>query len=561
MVNDETPDAAQSDVSNAGDAARDYRSRLQAEHPDFTPRSTSSGIELKPVYSPVDVASIDHDRDLGFPGAYPFTRGTRSLGYRGRAWTVRQVMGVGTGVETNARLRYLLREGQTGVSLTGLGYAPYESSDPRAEGLVGRGGVWVDTLADMEDVFRDIPIDQISINQTGNSIPAFAMILAVARRRGIPLNQLSGTVQNYVLPWGDPPAYAGNHYIDIIEYCAKQMPRWNHTSISVRNTREAGISAAQEIAFGLYEGWYAARTARQRGADVNRVARRLTFFFNAENELLEEVAKFRTARRMWARLLREEVGVTDDRACQLRFHVQTSGVSLTAQQPLNNVVRSTIHALAAVLGGAQSLSVNGFDEAFSIPSEFAQTLSIRTQQVIQLESGLGDVVDPLGGAYAIESLTDALEIKARSILRSLQSLPAQAAWDQISAQSREAAYQRQLAIDNGERPVVGVNCFVEEDEEPLTLGASHRTEADYDPAWRDQQIARLAETKRTRDEARWEAARDNLIRAYERRENIMEPAIAAAEAYMSIGEMVSALSGVHGEDELRKRGGFTIRLY
>ncbi len=279
--------------------------------------------------------------------------------------------------------------------------------------------MWVDTIADMEDVFADIPIESLSINQTGNSIPAFAMIVGVARRRGIALEDLSGTIQNYVLPWGEPPRYDGNHYVDLIEFCAKSMPRWNHTSISVRNTRESGIGADQEIAFGVYEGWYAASTAAERGADVNVVGRRLTFSLNAENELLEEVAKFRAMRRLWARIMRERLGASDDRACQLRFHVQTSGVALTAQQPLNNVVRATLHALAAVLGGAQSLSVNAFDEGAGIPSRFAQTLSVRTQQIIALESGLANVVDPLGGSWAIESLTDELEKRATEIFESM----------------------------------------------------------------------------------------------------------------------------------------------
>jgi methylmalonyl-CoA mutase N-terminal domain/subunit len=547
------------DLTKGAEAA--FQARLEKEHPGLKAHVTTSGIEVKPVYSPSDTAGLDHDRDLGFPGVFPYARGSRTLGYRGRKWTVRQVMGVGTCEETNARLKHLLREGQTGISLTGLGYAPFESSDERALGLVGRGGVWVDTLDDMEEVFRDIPIDRVSVNQTGNSIPAFAMILATAKKRGIPLDKLSGTVQNYVLPWGDAPTYPGNHYIDIIEYCAKYLPHWNHTSVSVRNTREAGISAAQEMAFGLYEGFYAAETAKRRGADVNRVAQRLTFFLNAENDFLEEVAKFRAMRRMWARLVRERLGATDDRACQMRFHVQTSGVSLTAQQPLNNVVRATLHALAAVMGGAQSLSVNAFDEGYNIPSEFAQTLSVRTQQIIQLESGLTNVGDPMGGSYAIESLTSALEEKAKAIFDQLVDMPAQAAWDHISEASREAAYQRQLAIDSGERPVVGVNCFVEEGEEELSFGGSRRAVADYDPAWRDKQVARLERVKRDRDPAAWEAARQRLVDAYKQRQPIMRPAIEAAEAYMSIGEMVDALAAVNGEQELRKRGGFIIRLY
>ncbi len=522
---------------------------------------TTSGVELRPFYGPGDTAGLDYDRDIGDPGAYPFTRGTRATGYQARKWTVRQVMGLGTAEETNQRLQHLLREGQTGISLTGLGYAPFESSDPRSSGLVGRGGVWVDTLADMEDVFAGIPIDRLSINQTGNSIPAFVMILGAARKRGIPLESLSGTVQNYVLPWGEAPTYAGNHYIDIIEYCAKHLPRWNHTSISVRNTREAGISAAQEMAFGVYEGYYAAATARERGADINRVGQRLTFFLNAENDLLEEVAKFRAMRRMWARVMRDHLGATDDRACQLRFHVQTSGVSLTAQQPLNNIVRATIHALAAALGGAQSMSVNAFDEAYTIPSQFAQTLSVRTQQIIQLESGLTNVVDPFGGSYAMESLTTELENRAMEIFATLEGLPAQAAWTYISEASREAAYQRQLAIDSGERPLVGLNCFAEEDEQELHFEAAHRAEPDYDPAWRDKQAARLARVKRERDHGQWAAARQRLVDAYRARENIVGAALEAAEAYMSIGEMCEALAGVNGEAELRKRGGFVIRLY
>ncbi len=391
----------------------------EGRRPRASAAKTSSGIPLRTFYRPQDAAPIDYERDLGDPGAFPFTRGTRAGGYRAKKWTVRQVMGLGTGEETNARLRHLLREGQTGISLTGLGYAPFESSDHRAAALVGRGGVWVDTLADMEDVFQGIPIERLSINQTGNSIPAFAMIVGVARRRGIPLDQLSGTIQNYVLPWGQPPRYDGNHYIDVIEFCAKRMPRWNHTSISVRNTRESGIGADQEIAFGIYEGWYAASTAAARGAEANRVGRGLTFFLNAENDLLEEVAKFRAMRRLWARVMRERLGASDDRACQLRFHVQTSGVALTVQQPLNNIVRATIHALAAVLGGAQSMSVNAFDEGAGIPSQFAQTLSVRTQQIIALESGLASVVDPLGGSWAVESLTNELEKRAARIFESM----------------------------------------------------------------------------------------------------------------------------------------------
>lgn len=522
---------------------------------------TTSGIPVKPAYTPDDLAGIDYGQQINDPGAFPFTRGTRGSGYRDKKWTVRQVMGLGTAEETNQRLRYLLREGQTGISLTGMGYAPFESSDDRSLGLVGRGGVWIDTLADMEEVFRGIDMSAVSINQTGNSIPAFCMILAAARKQGLALDQLSGTVQNYVLPWGDPPEYRGNHYIDIIEFCSNNVPRWNHSSISVRNTREYGISAAQEMAFGLYQGFTAVEAACQRGADSNRVAARMTFFLNAENDMLEEIAKFRAMRRAWARLLRERLDVSDDRACQLRFHVQTSGVALTAQQPINNVVRAALHTLAAVFGGAQSISVNAFDEVVSIPSELAQTVSVRTQQIIQMESGVANVTDPWGGSYCIEALTNELEQAGMALFEELRAMPAGKAWPYMSASSQDAAYERQLATDNGQRPVVGLNCFIEEDELELDFGQAGRGAPDYDPAWRDRQVERLQRVKDERDLRQWEGARKRLVEAYRDRAPIVQPALEAADAYMSIGEMCEALAQVNGQDELRKRGGFVTRLY
>jgi len=534
--------------TSAGDEQMS-REEIKADHPK------------KAFFTPEDVKGLDYNRDIGIPGEFPFTRGTRATGYQGRKWTIRQVMGLGTAQETNQRLRYLLEQGQTGISLTGLGYAPWESADERAKGLVGRGGVWVDTLADMEEVFRGIDLSKISVNQTGNSIPAFCMIVAAAAKQGVRPEELSGTIQNYVLPWGDPPGFRGNHYIDIVEYCAANLPRWNHTSISVRNTREAGISAAQEMAFGIYEALYTTRSAKSRGADINRVGRGLTFFLNAENDFLEEIAKFRAMRRLWARSM-QSLGATEPRACQLRFHVQTSGVSLTAQQPLNNIVRATIHAMAAVLGGAQSMSVNAFDEVISIPSELAQTLSVRTQQIIQLESGITSVVDPLGGSYCIEALTSALEEQAADILHKMEKMKPTRAWKYITEESYDAAYRRQIAIDSGDRPQVGVNLFVEEEEEYELFAPGRKKAApDYDPSWRDKQIARLQEVKRGRDASAVVAATRRLIEAYQLREPIIEPTLEAVEAYMSIGEIVATLAAVAGPDELRKRGGFVTRLY
>lgn len=522
--------------------------------------TTTSGIALKPVYTHRDLEGFDPDRDLGLPGRYPFTRGVSELGYRARKWTVRQVMGVGTAEETNERLRYLIEQGQTGVSLTGMGYAPFESSDPRSEGLIGVGGVWIDTLADIDTTFDGIDLEKISINQTGNSIPVLCMIAALAEKRGIPLQRLSGTVQNYVMPWGDPPDLRGNHYVDIIEFCARELPRWNHTSISVRNTRETGISAAQEMAFGLFQGVYTIQAALARGVAIDAFAPRLSFFLNAESDFLEEVAKFRAMRRAWARMLRERFGAKDDRSCWLRFHVQTSGVSLTEQQPLVNLVRATLHTLAAVAGGTQSLSVNAFDEALAIPTPFSQMLAIRTQQVIALESGITRVVDPFGGSYAIEALTDELERRALTILAELESMEGEQAWRWMSDETHRAAYRRQLEIDSGRRTVIGVNAFVTDNDEELSR--AERAEAlKPDPAWRSKQIARLERVKRERDPRAVDAARRRLVDVYRARDNIVGPTREAVKAYMSIGEIVDALSAAGTPDELRKRGGFVLRLY
>ena len=556
MLNDEALEALEA-------ARREYEQKVEevlSLYGETAPSPcTTSGIPLKATYNPADLAGMDYLRDLGFPGEYPYTRGVAPLGYRTRGWTVRQVMGVGTAVETNQRLKYLIEQGQTGISLTGMGYAPFDSSDPRSEGLVGGGGVWIDTLDDMETVLDGIDIGHISINQTGNSIPAFCMIIAVAMKRGLPLSDLRGTIQNYVLPWGDGPDLKGNHYVDIIQYCTRHLPRWNHSSISVRNTRETGISAAQEMAFGVFQGLYTINALLARGESIDSFAPRISFFLNAENQFLEEVAKFRAMRRMWARLLRERLGALDPRSWQLRFHVQTSGISLTAQQPLTNVVRATIHALAAVMGGAQSMSVNAFDEALATPTAFSQTLSLRTQQIIAFESGVTSVVDPLGGAYAVESLTNELEHKASEILAKLEDMQGPEAFEYISRESHEAAYRRQKAIDSGEQIVVGVNRFqVEEDED---LPGEHHEVLKVDPAWHTKQVQRLEQVKAGRDPGAAEAAKRRLVEAYLAKENILEPTLEAAQAYLSVGEIVQALSAAGDSVELRKRGGFILRLY
>ncbi|OGL08755.1 MAG: hypothetical protein A3I17_07450 [Candidatus Rokubacteria bacterium RIFCSPLOWO2_02_FULL_72_37] len=506
---------------------------------------TQSGLPLKPVYTPADVARLDYATDLGFPGAFPFTRGVRATGYHTKEWTRRQVVGIGTAEETNARLRYLFAQGQTGFSVCGMGYANYDSDAEHAEGFVGRGGVWIDTLADIETLFDGIDMRAVTINQIGSSIPVFAMLLALAEGRGIPWEALRGTIQNWVEPGGQGPARRGNGAVDILEFCTQRMPRWNSASISVRNTRDQGCTAPQEVAFGCFQGAYTLAAAIARGLDAGQVATRLSFFLSAENDFLEEVAKYRAMRRLWARLVRERFGVTDPRACMLRFHVQTSALALTRQQPLNNVVRSSLHALAAALGGAQSMSVNSFDEVLATPTRAAATLSLRTQQIVACETGVTKVVDPLGGAFCIEALTDQIEVAARDLLATLEALPDRDAFARMQELTREEAYRRQRAIDAGELAVVGVNCFGDAADEGD--GAPRIEPLRYEPGWRDKQIRRLEAARRARDAGRAAAARARLARAYEARENIVPAMLQAVQAYLSIGEIARVREAALGE--------------
>lgn len=539
-------------------AHREYEALLGGDESE--PRLTTYGARLKPLYTPLDTAGLDYLSDLGFPGGFPFTRGATPTGYRGKGWTRRQVIGVGTAEETNERLRYLFDQGQTGFSVCGMGYAPYESSDPRAEGVLGRGGVWLDTLADMETLLAGIDMAGVTINQIGASLPVFAMILAEADRRGIPRAHLSGTIQNVAAPGGDGPARRGNHTIDVIEFCTREMPRWNHTSISARNIRDQGVSSVQEVAFGVFMGLYTARAALSRGLDINAVAPRISFFFSAENEFLEEVAKFRAARRVWARAMRG-LGATNPRAQVMRFHVQTSALSLTMQQPLNNIIRATIHALAAALGGAQSLSVNSYDEVLAIPTEAAATLSLRTQQIIADETDVTAVNDPLGGSYAIEALTQQIEDEVLKEVARLESYPDRQAFESMSADADLAGYRRQLQIDRGQRAMVGVNEHVLDEEAEEEIGLSANEIFEYDPAWRQKQMARLAKVKEERNPAAVEAARARLVQAYRDRENMVEPVVEAVKAYLSIGEITSLLASVAGWEELERRHCFYINQF
>jgi methylmalonyl-CoA mutase N-terminal domain/subunit len=506
---------------------------------------TQSGLPLKPLYTPADVADLDYGADLGFPGEFPYTRGVRATGYQGKEWTRRQVVGLGTAEETNARLRYLFAQGQTGFSVCGMGYANYDSDAEHAVGFVGKGGVWLDTLADVETLFEGIDMRAITINQIGSSIPVFAMILAVAEQRGIPWGELRGTIQNWVEPGGEGSERRGNGRVDILEFCTRHMPFWNSASISVRNTRDQGCTAPQEVAFGCFQGAYTLAAGVARGVDPSRLASRVSFFLSAENEFLEEVSKYRAMRRLWARLVRERFGATDPRAWMCRFHVQTSALSLARQQPLNNIVRAALHALAAALGGAQSMSVNSFDEVLATPTRAAATLSLRTQQIVAYETGVTRVLDPLGGSFCVEALTGQIETAARELLAKLEGLPEQEAFALMKQLTREEAYRRQRALDAGEIKMVGVNCFTDTPDE---ADAAPRIEPlRYDPGWRDKQIGRLRAARARRDPARAEAAKARLGQAYAARENIVLPMLDAVRAYLSIGEIARVREAALGE--------------
>lgn len=518
---------------------------LQTAGEQIPEHKTMSGLPLKMLYTPEDTAAIDYINDTGWPGEFPYTRGLHPTGYRTREWTRRQVIGLGTAEETNERLHYLIEQGQTGFSVCGMGYFHYESIDERSLGHLGRGGVWIDTLADMETLLESIDMEKISINQIGSSIPIFAMILAVAKKRQIDISRLQGTIQNMIFPGGEGPQRKGNGSIDIVEFCTKFLPKWNHTSISVRNIRDQGITAPQEIAFGLYAGISTVKAVTARKIPVDDFASRISFFLSAENEFLEEVAKYRAMRRMWARLMRERFQAKDPKSWMLRYHVQTSAINLTAQQPLNNIIRATIHALAAVMGGAQSMSVNSFDEALAIPTKASATVSLRTQQIIMHESGVANVIDPMGGSYCVETLTNQLEQEAEKILKTLEDMDDVAAEQWMKRKTEEEAYKRQQAIDRGERVMVGVNRYQMPQEEDQQLQPAEIFE--YDPRWRDKQIRRLEKTKKERNPEEVQKARMLLTETYRSRENIIPAMIEAVKAYLSIGEICKIREEALGE--------------
>src|SRR4051795_5918433 len=515
--------------------------------------STISGLENEPLYTPGSV-DVDYDRDLGYPGVYPFTRGVYPSMYRGKLWTMRQFAGFGTAAETNARFRYLLEHGQTGLSTafdmpTLMGY---DSDHPRSLGEVGREGVAIDSLDDMQTLFDGIPLGEVSTSMTINS-PA-AMLLAfyacVGEQQGVPIAELRGTIQTDILKeyiaqkeWIFPPEPSMRLVGDMIEWATREMPLWHPISISGYHIREAGSTAAQELAFTLADGFAYVEACIERGMDVDDFAPRLSFFFNAHLDFFEEIAKYRAARRIWARQMREKYGARDPRSWLMRFHTQTAGVSLTAQQPEVNLIRTAIEALAAVLGGTQSLHTNSFDEALALPTEHAVRLALRTQQVIAHETGVVNTIDPLGGSYYLEQLTNELERQAYDYFERIEELGGVIPAIEQNFQQREiaeASFRYQSEVERGERVVVGVNRYEQEDEQPIDL-------LRIDPALEQKQIERVQAVRASRDSAAAEAALTRLKEdAAHGDRNLMEPIMAASRAYVTMGEMCDALREVWG---------------
>ncbi len=512
---------------------------------------TSSGLEIDPVYTPEDLDGFDYARDLGYPGEYPFTRGVQPNMYRGRIWTIRQYAGFGSAEETNQRYRYLLEQGQTGLSIafdlpTQIGY---DSDHPLARGEVGKVGVAVDSLRDMEILFQQIPLDKVSTSMTINSTAPvlLAMYIALGLKQGVDQAQLNGTVQNDILKEyiarGThifPPRPSMRLTTDIFAYCAERVPRWNTISISGYHIREAGSTAAQEIGFTLANGIAYVKAALDAGLSVDAFAPRLSFFFNSHLNFFEEVAKFRAARRLWARIMKEDFGAKDPRSWMLRFHTQTAGCTLTAPQPHNNIVRTALEALAATLGGTQSLHTNSFDEAYAPPSENAVTVAMRTQQILAHESGVADVVDPLGGSYFIEHLTDSLEKQAEEYIGKIAGLGGAVVAIEQGYQQREiqdSSYRYQQEIETGKRTVVGVNKFVS--PYPRIEGLLR-----VKPEVEQRQKERTAQVRKDRDNQRAQRALKRLEDAAQGTDNTMPAFLECAESYATLGEMCDVLRKV-----------------
>jgi len=514
---------------------------------------TSSSLEIEPVYTPEDLASFDYPRDSGYPGEYPFTRGVQANMYRGRIWTIRQYAGFGTAEETNQRYRYLLEQGQTGLSIafdlpTQIGY---DSDHPLARGEVGKVGVAIDSLRDVEVLFQDIPLDKVSTSMTINATAPIllAMYIALGKKQGVESAGLNGTTQNDILKeyiargtYIFPPRPSMRLTTDIFAYCAEQVPRWNTISISGYHIREAGSTAAQEIGFTLANGIAYVQAAINAGLAVDTFAPRLSFFFNSHVNFFEEIAKFRAARRLWAKIMRERFAAKDSRSWMLRFHTQTAGCSLTAQQPHNNIVRTALEALAATLGGTQSLHTNSFDEAYAPPSEDAVTIAVRTQQILGYESGIADIVDPLGGSYYLEHLTDSLEKEASQYIKGVDNLGGAVAAIEQGYQQKEiqdASYCYQKEIESSRRTVVGVNRFVS--PYPKIAGLLR-----VNPEAEARQRERTVRVRKERDNSYVNQALKRLEDVARGTDNTMSAFLECAEAYATLGEICDVLRRAFG---------------
>ncbi|UCH86094.1 MAG: methylmalonyl-CoA mutase family protein [Dehalococcoidia bacterium] len=515
---------------------------------------TTSGRPIQPLYDPTDIAAVDYERDVGWPGEYPFTRGVHSTGYRGRLWTMRMFAGFGSVEETNTRLKYLLEQGQTGLSIaldlpTLMGY---DADAPEAAGEFGKCGVCVSSLADMEILLDRLPLDEITTSMTINSPAAiiWAMYIAAAEKRGTPRQRLGGTIQNDILKefiaqkeFIFPPGPSMRLVTDTIEFGTRELPLWNTISISGYHIREAGSTAVQELAFTLADGLEYARWALERGLDIDEFAPRLSFFFNCHNDFFEEVAKFRAARRIWAREMKERFGARSPRSWWMRFHTQTAGCSLTAQQPELNLVRTAIQALAAVMGGTQSLHTNSWDEALALPSEKAARLALRTQQIIAHESGAANTIDPLGGSFFVESLTNQMEEECYNYFRQIEDLggviPAIEAGF-FQREIAEASYRYQREIETKDRISVGVNEYVM--DEPIEIPI-----LEMDPEGERRERERLAHLRRERDSALASQALNALREACQGSENLMPYILDAVNAYCTLGEICDVMREVFGE--------------
>lgn len=522
--------------------------------PQESRRITDAGIEIRPIYGPQDLEGFDPARDLGVPGSPPFTRGVYPSMYRGRLWTMRQYAGMGTAAETNARFRYLLDRGQTGLSIafdlpTQMGY---DSDHPRAEGEVGKTGVAIDSIEDMRTLLQGIPLDQVTTSMTINATAAILLLLyeLVAEEQGVPPTAIGGTVQNDILKeyaargtYIYPPQASMRLITDLFAYCRERIPRWNTISISGYHMREAGATAVQEVAFTLANAVAYVQGAIDAGLAVDDFAPRLSFFFACHMNFFEEVAKFRAARRLWARIMTDRFGARDPRSAMLRFHTQTGGATLTAQQPENNIVRTALEAMAAVLGGTQSLHTNSFDEALALPTERAAKIALRTQQILGYESGAADTVDPLGGSYFVEALTNEIEQRAWQYIEKIDGMGGavaaiDAGW--IQDEIHEAAFRIHEQVESGERVVVGVNRYREEEEIPPEL-------LRIDDAEVEAQKERVRDLRRRRDGAAVEAALGRVSESATGTANLLYPMREALRLGATLGEVSDALRQVFGE--------------